>query len=155
MCPKILKNSLTGLKIGRDTRMWLENRRKGLRGGIGTDERRKAVKEIGREKQRAFRPLWLDAGVHVQEHPLLRELVPGIRAGDNRQSDVVVRGLRLGRGLPVVGDMCMMSALHQDGSPWAGADDYDGVAIERGIAAKHSTYPELVSSDRVKFLVLA
>ena len=50
MCPKILKKSLTGLKIGRDTRTWLENRRKGLRGGIGTDGRRKAVKEIGREK---------------------------------------------------------------------------------------------------------
>ena len=102
-----------------------------------------------------FRPLWSEASVHAQEHPLVRELVPGIRAGDNRQSDVVVRGLRLGRALPVVGDMCMMSALHQDGTPWAGADDYDGVAIERGIAAKHSTYPELVSSDRVKFLVLA
>ena len=49
----------------------------------------------------------------------------------------------------------MMSALHQDGFPWAGADDYDGVAIERGVAAKHSAYPELVSSDRVTFLVLA
>ena len=36
-----------------------------------------------------------------------------------------------------------------------GADEYDGVAIERGIAAKHSTYPEFVSSDQVKFLVLA
>ena len=47
-----LKKSLTGLKIGRDTRTWLENRRKGLRGGIGTDERRKAVKEIGREKRK-------------------------------------------------------------------------------------------------------
>ena len=46
------KKSLTGLKIGRDTRMWLENRRKGLRGGIGTDGRRKAVKEIGREKRK-------------------------------------------------------------------------------------------------------
>ena len=32
--------------------MWLENRRKGLRGGIGTDGRRKAVKEIGREKRK-------------------------------------------------------------------------------------------------------
>ena len=104
--------------------------------------------------ERAFRPLWSEAGVHAQEHPLVRELVPGIRAGDSRQSDVVVRGLRLGRGLPVVGEMCMMSAPHQDGTPWARADDYDGVAIERGIAAKHSTYPELVSSDRVKFLVL-
>ena len=29
------------------------------------------------------------------------------------------------------------------------------VAIERGTAAKLSTYPELVSSDRVKFLILA
>ena len=51
--------------------------------------------------------------------------------------------------------MCMMRALHQDGTPWAGADDYDGVAIERGIDEKHSSYLELVSSDRVKFLVLA
>ena len=40
-------------------------------------------------------------------------------------------------------------------SIWAGADDYDGVAIECGIAAEHSTNPELVSSDRVNFLVLA
>ena len=52
MCPKILKKSLDGLEIGRDTRMWLENRREGLRGGIGTDGRRKAVKEIGREKRK-------------------------------------------------------------------------------------------------------
>ena len=49
----------------------------------------------------------------------------------------------------------MMSALHQDGTPWAEAEDYDGVAIERGIATKHSTYAESVSSDRVNFLVLA
>ena len=48
-----------------------------------------------------------------------------------------------------------MSALHQDGTPWPGDEDYEGVAIERGIPAKHSTHPELVSSDRVKFLVLA
>ena len=98
-----------------------------------------------------FRPLWSEASVHAQEHPLVRELVPGIRAGDNRQSDVVVRSLRLGGGLPVVGDMCMMSALHQDGTPWAGAEDYDGMAIERGIAAENSTYPELVPSDRSSF----
>ena len=48
--PQNTKKSLTGLKSGRDTRTLLENRRKGLRGGIGTDGRRKAVKEIGREK---------------------------------------------------------------------------------------------------------
>ena len=48
-----------------------------------------------------------------------------------------------------MGELCMMSALHQDGTPWAGADDYDGVAIERGIDDKHSRYPQLVTSDRV------
>ena len=46
------KKTLTGLKIGRDTRTWLESRRKGLRGGIGTDGRRKAVKEIGKGKRK-------------------------------------------------------------------------------------------------------
>ena len=101
-------------------------------------------------------PLWSEAGVHAREHPLVSVLVPGIAAGDSGQSDVVVRGLHLGKeGLPVVGDMFMLSALHQDSYPWAGADDYDGVANERGITNKHSTYPELATSDRVKFLVLA
>ena len=33
---------------------------------------------------------------------------------DLRQSDVFVRGMSLGRGLPVVGDMCMGSAMHSD-----------------------------------------
>ena len=47
------KKSLTGLKIERDIRTWPENRRKGLQGGIGTDGRRKAVKERGREKRKS------------------------------------------------------------------------------------------------------
>ena len=55
----------------------------------------------------------------------------------------------------MVGDMCMVSALHSDGTPWAGADDYDGVAIDRGVTYKYDTYPELAHSDRVRFLVLA
>ena len=62
-----------------------------------------SLRRRGAALERAFRPLWSEAGVHAQEHPLVRELVPGIRAGDNRKSDVVVRGLRLGGGLPVVG----------------------------------------------------
>ena len=41
----------------------------------------------------------------------------------------------------------MMSALHQDGTPWAGAEDYDGVAIERGIADKHSQITGLLFFD--------
>ena len=37
------RKSLTGIKNGRDTRTLLENRRKGLRGEIGTDGRGKSV----------------------------------------------------------------------------------------------------------------
>ena len=65
------------------------------------------LRRRGAAFERAFRPLWSEAGAHAQEHPLVRELVPGIRVGDKRQSDVVVRSLRLGRGLPVVGDMTL------------------------------------------------
>ena len=68
MCPKILNKSLTGLKIGRDTRMWLENRRKGLRGGIGTDGRRRAVKEIGREKKKNLMKQGQASLSNIQEH---------------------------------------------------------------------------------------
>ena len=37
----------------------------------------------------------------------------------------------LGSGLPVVGDMCESSALHVDGTPWAGAANRDGEATDR------------------------
>ena len=53
MCvPKSERKLLTGLKIGRDSLTFLEIGRKGLRDGIGTDWRRKAVKEIRREKRK-------------------------------------------------------------------------------------------------------
>ena len=50
--PKSFKETLTGLKSGRDTRTLLENRRKGLRGEIGTEGRGKSVNERGREKRK-------------------------------------------------------------------------------------------------------
>ena len=71
------------------------------------------------------------------------------------KSDVYVRGTSLGRGLPVVGDMCMGSALHSDGSPYPGAAAVDGKAIDSLTAQKFNKYPELVASDRVHFVVLA
>ena len=73
------------------------------------------LRRRGAAFERTFRPLWSEAGVQACEHPLVSELVPGIRAGDNRPSDVV-RGVPLGRGLPILGDMRMLSALHQDGT---------------------------------------
>ena len=96
-----------------------------------------------------------EAPVHASEHPLVRELVPSVRASDGRQADVFVQGLSLGRGLPVVGDMCMGSAMHADGTPYPGAANLDGRAIGRLTEQKHNKYPELVTSDRLHYVVLA
>ena len=63
--------------------------------------------------------------------------------------------MSIGRGLPVVGDMCTGSTLHADGSPYPGATTLDGRAIERLTEAKYDKYPELVVSDRVHYVVLA
>ena len=54
-----------------------------------------------------------------------------------------------------VGDMCIGSALHANGRPYADATTSDGVAIDRLTDQKHDKYPELVASDRVHFVVLA
>ena len=66
-----------------------------------------------------------------------------------------IRGMSLGNGLPVVGDMCMGSPLHANGTPYARAATEDGKTIERLTQQKHDDYPELVASDRVHFVVLA
>ena len=57
--------------------------------------------------------------------------------------------------MPVVGDMCMGSALHMNGEPYEDATTDDGKAIERLTREKFNKYPELVASDRVHFVVLA
>ena len=74
---------------------------------------------------------------------------------DGRQADVFVRGMSIGSGLPVVGDMCMGSVLHANGTPYTDAATEDGKAIERLTDQKHDKYPELVASDRVHYVVLA
>ena len=105
--------------------------------------------------ERAFRALWEDAPMDASEHPLVRELVPSVPESDGRQTDVFVRGMAIGNGLPVVGDMCMGSAMHADGTPYPDAATVDGKAIERLTDQKHDKYPELVASDRVHYVVLA
>ena len=66
-----------------------------------------------------------------------------------------VSGMPIGRGLPVVGSMCMGSVLHANGAPYAGAATTDGQAITRLTNQKHDKYPELVASDRLRYVVLA
>ena len=49
----------------------------------------------------------------------------------------------------------MGSALHANGVPYARAATEDGKTIERLTRQKHDDYPELLSADRVHFVVLA
>ena len=43
-----------------------------------------ALRRRGSAVQRAFRPLWREARMVTSEHPLVRELVPSVRATDGR-----------------------------------------------------------------------
>ena len=101
--------------------------------------------------ERAWRPLWKESTVDASEHPLVHELVPTVPQADLRQSDVFIRGMSIGNGQPVVGDMCMGSALHANGRPYPHANERpyphaaaeDGKAIDRLTGQKHDRYPEL------------
>ena len=46
-------------------------------------------------------------GRFLIEHPLVHELEPTVPESDGRQADVFVRGMSIGQGLPVVGDMTL------------------------------------------------
>ena len=113
------------------------------------------LKRRGSAVERAWRPLWEEAPVQASEHPLVHDLVPTVPAWDGRQAGVFVRGMSIGSGRPVVGDMCMGSALHVNGTPYAHAATEDAKAIERLTRQKHNDYPELVASDRIRYVVLA
>ena len=129
-----------------------------------------ALRRRGSAFERAWRPLWAEAPVDASEHPLVNAIVPTVAAADQRQADVFVRGMSIGNGRPVVGDMCMGSAMHADGRPWTkreprtadgrrgrltNAATDDGVTIARLTDQKHNDYPELVASDRARYVVLA
>ena len=118
-------------------------------------QRTGALRRRGAAVERAWRPLWKESTVDASEHPLVHELVPTVPQADLRQSDVFIRGMSIGNGQPVVGDMCMGSALHANGRPYPHATAEDGKAIDRLTGQKHDKYPELVTSDRVHFVVLA
>ena len=49
-------------------------------------------------------------------------------AADRREIELVATGLRWHQGVPLACDATLVSPLHADGTPWAGADEVDGVA---------------------------
>ena len=106
--------------------------------------------------ERTWARVFREAGARVGENVFLRDTnLPDIRADDGRRLEVVATGLPLTRGVPLGCDCTMVSPLHANGSPWAGADTRGGTAIERGERDKARTYHELVNSDRLLLITLA
>ena len=114
------------------------------------------LKRRGTAFERVYRPLWKESGVRETPQPLVKDLLSDADPTDLRKSDFEIRGCALGRGLPVVCDMCMGSALHSDGTPYAGASNVDGATIDRLTHRKRVTeYPDLATSPQIEYLVLA
>ena len=67
--------------------------------------------------------------------PFVKELLSDADPTDLRKSDFEIRVCALGRGLPVVCDMCMGCALHADGTTHPGASNVDGATIIAFIAS--------------------
>ena len=103
-----------------------------------------------------YRPICKEAGVREKPTPSVKELIFDADPVDMRQSDFEIRGCALGRGLPVVCDMCMGTALHADGTPHPGACNVDGATIKRLTHNQRVTeYSDLATSPQIEYLVLA
>ena len=89
------------------------------------------------------------------EHFWLRDTSVPVPPGDGRRIEILATGLPLYRGIPLAVDVTMVSALHADGTPWAGAADTDGIALARAERSKAAVYPELVGSSTVRLVTAA
>ena len=67
--------------------------------------------------ERVYRSIWKTAGVRERPQPFVKGLISDADPADLRQFDFEIRGCALGRGLLVMCDMCMGSAVHADGTP--------------------------------------
>ena len=97
-----------------------------------------------------------EAGSRVREKVFLRDTaITSIDPSDGRHIEIVATGLPVAHGVPIAVDATIVSPLHADGTPWAGAADTPGQSFGRAILSKHSTYPELIDSPVLKLFVVA
>ena len=97
-----------------------------------------------------------EAGGRVREKVFLRDTaITSIDPSDGRHIEIVATGLPVAHGVPIAIDATIVSPLHADGSPWAGAATTPGQSFGRAIRSKHTTYPELVDSPVLKLFVVA
>ena len=97
-----------------------------------------------------------EAGGRVRERVFLRDTaITSIDPSDGRHIEIVATGLPVAHGVPIAIDATIVSPLHADGSPWAGAATTPGQSFGRAIRHKYETYPELVDSPVLKLFVVA
>ena len=98
-----------------------------------------------------------EAGARVTTNVMIRDMdlpVPEARGG--RRIEIVADGLPLFGGAQLAVDVTLVSPLHCDGSPVAGADVSDGAVLIAARRRKERTCPELVGPRaRARLVVLA
>ena len=100
-----------------------------------------------------------ETGARVQRNQRLADMdIPGISASDGRIIELVAHDLPSNAnpyGLPIVCDATMSSPLRANGTARPRAHVEPGVAIAHSEQDKERRYPELVDSNRCKFMVMA
>ena len=79
----------------------------------------------------------------------------GVSLKDDRRVEIMATALPLYKGMPLICDASLVSPVKANSIAQPRAAHKPGVAIAHIEEKKATTYPELVSSSRCKFLVLA
>ena len=107
-------------------------------------------------QERTWRRIFQEAGAVVLKNQTLAEMrIEGVSPMDDRKAEIVAKDLPLGHGLPLVCDASLVSPIKANGIARPRAAHEPGVAIANIEDVKATTYPELVTSNRCKFLALA
>ena len=112
---------------------------------------RKRAAPVERMLARVFR----EAGARVRFNAFLRDMNVGVAASDARRIDKLAQDLPCFGGSQLAVDVILRIVLGYFGEPQQEAADIDGAILLQARRDKESTYPELVASDRCRFVVVA
>ena len=112
-----------------------------------------------KRRSRPIEKIWArilrEAGARIRENVSLHEAGVAVDVQDGRNIEIVAAGLPIHQGVPLAIDATMVSPLQTGGEPHPQAQSRIGVALARARRAKESTYPELLTSSRLRLLVAA
>ena len=91
----------------------------------------------------------------LKNQTLAEMRIENVSPMDDRKVEIVAKNLPLRHGLPLVCDASLVSPIRANGIARPRAAHEPRVAIANIEDVRAATYPELVTSNRCKFLVLA